>query len=332
MALDHYVSQVHLRKFYAPSLGKKKMYATRKHDLKTFPCGSEDVCRIEAGSTTPYLKHPRAIEEFLKLVEPRYSTACEAFEAGVPIREDVLAIAGFAAFILACSPTMLRISEASFSELVRLEAAILDRADLLPKSPPELGGKTLSELFAEDAVAVTIDRKYPQALGISAFTDVTTTFGNFAWEALRNPFEDSPFFTSDFPVALEHSRDPAIVIRIIPLTPRLAIRIIPRLDLKEEELKPSFPHFRFRRRELSRRQVVSVNRAIVRSAENLVFHVIEAPWIRTFIDRNSEFWVHPEITVLPTETGFFKLTRTVLREKAGHRRVGPAEADDHNCV
>jgi hypothetical protein len=56
-ALDHYVSQVHLRNFYSPELGRK-MYALRKSDLRAFPCRSEDVCRIEAGST----KIPHGLE------------------------------------------------------------------------------------------------------------------------------------------------------------------------------------------------------------------------------------------------------------------------------
>jgi hypothetical protein len=76
MALDHFVSQVHLKNFYAENLSKRKMYATRKSDLKQFPCGSEDVCRIEDGSTSQYLDEPRLIEEFIKPVEKNYNQAC----------------------------------------------------------------------------------------------------------------------------------------------------------------------------------------------------------------------------------------------------------------
>ena len=61
MPLDHYVSQVHLKNFNSPALD----------DLKRFRTKSQDVCRIEDGSTNAYLKENRAIEEFLKDVEPR---------------------------------------------------------------------------------------------------------------------------------------------------------------------------------------------------------------------------------------------------------------------
>ena len=38
MPLDHYVSQVHLKKFYSPALGDR-MYAMRKSDNHAFICG-----------------------------------------------------------------------------------------------------------------------------------------------------------------------------------------------------------------------------------------------------------------------------------------------------
>lgn len=50
MALDHYVSQVHLKNFYAPELGER-MYGTHKKNLKTFPCDALSQYRIEEGST-----------------------------------------------------------------------------------------------------------------------------------------------------------------------------------------------------------------------------------------------------------------------------------------
>jgi hypothetical protein len=50
LALDHYVSQVHLKNFYSPAMNGL-MYAIRKSDLKRFPTKSQDVCRIEEGST-----------------------------------------------------------------------------------------------------------------------------------------------------------------------------------------------------------------------------------------------------------------------------------------
>ena len=74
MALDHYVSQVYLRNFYSPALDNQ-MYAIRKSDLKSFPCNSRSVCRIEEGSTNAYLINDRAIEDFLLSVEPKFNAS-----------------------------------------------------------------------------------------------------------------------------------------------------------------------------------------------------------------------------------------------------------------
>jgi hypothetical protein len=71
MPLDHYVSQVHLKNFYAPALGEL-MHAFRKSDSKQFSTKAPDVCRITDHNTNPFLQHPRVIEEFLKTVEPKY--------------------------------------------------------------------------------------------------------------------------------------------------------------------------------------------------------------------------------------------------------------------
>src|ERR1700730_16063430 len=98
MALDHYVSQVHLRQFYSPALGEL-MYATKKSDLKSFRCNSESVCRIEENSTNSYLIHQRAIEDFLHSVEPKYNSSIAKLRDGEIDSECIAAISGFAAFV-----------------------------------------------------------------------------------------------------------------------------------------------------------------------------------------------------------------------------------------
>jgi hypothetical protein len=64
MPFDHYVSQVHLKNFNSPALDGE-LFAIRKSDLKRFQPRSRDICRIEDGSTNPYLTESQAIEDFL---------------------------------------------------------------------------------------------------------------------------------------------------------------------------------------------------------------------------------------------------------------------------
>ncbi|MBI1919577.1 MAG: DUF4209 domain-containing protein [Geobacter sp.] len=140
MALDHYVSQVHLRNFYSPDLGKR-MYAIRKSDLKEFTPKSDDVCRIENGSTNEYLEDERAVEEFLKGIEPNYNSALEKLRANCLDVECIYAIAGFVAYIATCSPTAMRIKSSPLRGVVEETSRILDAKGEFPPPPPELGGK-----------------------------------------------------------------------------------------------------------------------------------------------------------------------------------------------
>ena len=184
MALDHYVSQVHLRKFYSPVLGDL-MYATRKSDLKFFRCDLKSVCRIEENSTNAYLINDRAIENFLLSVEPRYNAAVDGIRDGEIDRKCITAISGFVAFVTCCAPAAMRIHVAPLQNLVASEVAILDRQGLLPRAPPSLGKKTATELLTDGTACVNIDPKFPQAVGISTILNWLAFYGNSRWEVLQ---------------------------------------------------------------------------------------------------------------------------------------------------
>ena len=315
MPLDHYVSQVHLKRFYAPALDGKKMYAFRKSDDHAFPCGSEDVCRLSEGSTNSYLPEPRLVEEFLKLVEPKYNAACAELATGEITPDAVFVVAGFTAFVMSCSPAAMRLGVAPLRDKLALEAEMLDRAGQVPKAPPELGGKTLTELLSEGIIEFEIDPKYPQAVGIGHIINFATQYGNSHWDILINEHPDTPFFTSDFPVAVEPSGDFRVVNRIVPLTPSLAIRICPRIELSGRKLDPTFEHFSYQRHRPTRSEIVALNRAIVRCAETLVFYPLAASWVAGFVRKHARFRVEIDTTNIPHGTGFLSMSRTVIREQ-----------------
>jgi hypothetical protein len=133
--LDHYVSQVHLKKFYSPKLGPL-MYAIRKSDLTRFTPNAQSVCRLQDGSTNPYLHESRAIEEFLKGVEPKYDGALAALLANEVDPEAIYAVAGFVAYILSCSPGGMRIHAAPMKALLDMTARALDSKGLVPPPHP----------------------------------------------------------------------------------------------------------------------------------------------------------------------------------------------------
>lgn len=314
MSLDHYVSQVHLKRFYAPDLGGKKMHAIRKTDGRVFPCGSEDVCRIEDGNTNAFLSEPRMIEEFAKLFEPKYNWACAVFERGEVHTDAVFVFAGFAAFVMCCSPTGMRLGRAPHEAMLPIEAQLADRAGVFDPVPPELGNKSVSELINEGSLVFDIDARFPQAISIRNIIDHVTAFGNFHWEILINRHFDSPFFTSDFPVAVEVSHDPRIVNRVVPLTPHLAIRICPRVELSGKNLELTFERFSFTVLRPSRQEIQALNRTIVRSAETTVFYPKAAPWVAGFVSKHAKFRVEIETKNTAIGTGFLSVSRTVVRK------------------
>ena len=198
------------------------MYAINKKDLKEFTPRSEDVCRIEDGSTNAYLREDRAIEEFLKTIEPKYSAAVAKLASNRIDGECIYTIAGIVAYVISFSPAGMRIHSCALQGVVEMEAFLLASRPL-SSSPPELGGMNLTEILKKGIAKVDVDPKFPQAIGIASIIKNTAMLGNFKWELLRNDFEDSAYFTSDYPVAIETTSDLSVRNRIVPLSPSLAI-------------------------------------------------------------------------------------------------------------
>jgi hypothetical protein len=308
MALDHYVSQVHLKRFYSPALGER-MYAVRKKDGKAFTPNAESVCRIEEGSTNAYLTEDRFIEEFLKSVEPKYNAAAEKLAARAIDRECIYVVAGFVVYVMACSPAGMRIQASPLKSVLESTARALDAANEFPLPPDVLGGTSLTELLRSGKIEITVDPKFPQAIGIAHILNMTSMLGNFAWEVLQNPFLDSPFFTSDFPVAVEESPDPRVVNRIVPLTPRLAVRIRPDLSVDRTTCDFAFAHFRYRSRKIGRQELAVVNRRLVQCAENLVFYRDDHSWVKPFIAKYGSSRVETQTQELRQPTSALLLSR-----------------------
>lgn len=306
MALDHYVSQVHLRNFYSPAL-ENRMYAMRKSDLKSFSCNSQSVCRIEEGSTNSHLINDRAIEEFLLGVEPIYNASVAKLRENRIDKECIYAIAGFIGYVACCAPAAMRIHAGPLRTLLESEAAILDKQGLIPKAPPSLGSKTLTELLTDKKVGFTVDPKYPQALGISSITDRVSIYGNSKWEILLNGAPECPFFTSDFPMAIEATGHRTMN-WIAPLTPNLAIRVIPDIRLAGTAPDLSFAKFTSTQRILRRSEIVKINRLIVQCAEDLVFYRDNHKWIGDFVAKNRHYRIEAVTDRIPYGTGFMNIS------------------------
>lgn len=307
------MSQVHLKNFYAPELGEA-FYASRKQPVRIFPQSAANVCRVEQGSTNQYLLENRVVEEVLKTVEPYYNESVASLSSDTITQESIYVISCFVSYVLTCSPAAMRIQSQPLKANIEESAKVAALVRELPISPSSLGGKSLSELIVSGEIVAEIDPKYPQAIGITAILSFTNVFGNSFWEILNNPFPESPFFTSDFPVCIERGDDPRILNRVIPLTPFLAIRIHPKMEIDRESLDFGFNKFRYRIKTLNRRQVAAINQGVVRCAEAMVFSRIDEPWVSRFIGRNANYRIEPFTSKIPCGSGTLMISSQRIAE------------------
>jgi hypothetical protein len=300
MPLDHYVSQVHLRQFYSTEL-PQAMFATRKIDLATYRCNSKSQCRVKDGSTNQYLDDPRIIEKFLINVENEYNAALDSLRRGHPTENAVFSISGFVSYVMCCSPAAMRINTPLFRSMVRRQASLLERLGELPPAPKAMGGGTLSQMLDDGRVVIDIDKKFPQAVGISNILERLSAFGNSKWEIIRNLHSDSQFFTSDYPIGNEARSDPRILNRIVPLAPDIAIRICPSFDSQGKGM--SFPKFSYSMTSASKSEAISINREIVRCAETVVYYSRSDSWRANFIKKHRHYRVDAQIDELAYDGG-----------------------------
>lgn len=307
MALDHYVPQVHLKQFLSPALANKQLYGIRKRDLHFFPCGTRDICRIEDGNSNRFLVEPRLIEEFLRAVEPKYDQALADLREDRVSLETIFVISGFAAAVVACAPASMRIGCPSIGSVAEATAKLLDQKGKIPKAPDVLGGKSLTELLDEGTIKLTVDEKFPQTLGIAGVLHRVSGFGNASWAVVHNPHHDSPFFTSDFPIAVHQFGD--TFSRLIPLAPDLALGVV--ADARYRKIIDlSFPGNRRVVTTASRNLVRTLNQQIVRSAEKAVFFRDNLRWIPGFVAKHARYRVEFVPTQLKTPTGFVTIGET----------------------
>lgn len=314
MPLDHYIPQVHLKNFYSPKLGNR-MYAFRKSDMTYFTPGSKTICAINDGSTNSYLRENRAIEEFLGTIEPNYNTAIAKLREDKIDNDCVYTIAGYIAYVIGCSPAGMRIHSDMPRNVAEATMMLMDKQGKMPAPPEELGGSNLTELIQKGVVEIRVDEKYPQAVSINGILKSTILFGNSNWEVLRNTVSDNPYFTSDFPAAIEESGDPRILNRICPLAPDLAIRVRPNYSVDRSKLDRSFGYFGYRLDDINRAEAVKLNRLIVQCAEELVLYRDDAPWVHQFVEKYRRYRVEPFTQKLPTPDGQYLMFRQRIVSK-----------------
>ena len=162
----------------------------------------------------------------------------------------------------------------------------------------------------------TVDPKYPQAIGISNMLHYTSVFGNSHWDILLNGETDSPFFSSDYPAAIEVIDINTPINRIVPIAPDLAVRIKPDIRLSRTEPDLAFPKFRARPHKLKRQELLTINRLLVQCAEDLILYRDDRDWIEGFVAKHCHCRVELVTQTLSHETGDALVSTHRIRSRA----------------
>ena len=199
----------------------------------------------------------------------------------------------------------MRLHSGPLRSTVEATGKILDASGEIPRAPEALGGKSFTELVENGDIKVTIDEKYPQALGINGIKERVNIWGNSAWDiAFNEHAKDSPFFTSDFPSGIELSDDPRIINRLLPLAPDLALRIRPDPDAREfkygrdvQSFSVSSPYAFPERSPRYKSSHCQVRRRA---------HLFSGPsrLDEPFLNKHRSFRVEPTTTEISTPTGY----------------------------
>jgi hypothetical protein len=124
---------------------------------------------------------------------------------------------------------------------------------------------------------------------------------------LHNSEADSPFFTSDYPAAIEVTDWNTPINRVVPVAPDLAVRIVPDIHLSRTKPDLSFAKLKAVHRPLKHAEVLDLNRLIVRCAEDLILYRDDRAWIEAFVAKNRRYRIEPVDQDVPTATGSLNL-------------------------
>ncbi|MDC0658283.1 DUF4238 domain-containing protein [Leisingera sp. SS27] len=284
MALDHYVSQVHLREFADPKT--KKLFAVSKLDLRDFTPKPKSVCAIRDGNTNEFLKEPRLIEKLLEAIEPNYPYALNELRnrrCNNIVRET---IAGFITAVSISSPTFDRLCFDGTHNHLADFAKHLDTKSILPKFPENsdkrYSGKSITELLDQNLVEFNIDMNMPKAMATTRMINVVKAFLNAPWDILENHTERN-FLTSDYPMVHVPTLSRRWSKKFVPLAPDIGIVVYsPRVSIWDGPVEVAHVEVS------SSSKISELNRFAVFAAEDLVFADRPSPFLRKFVAKHRQ--------------------------------------------
>jgi Protein of unknown function (DUF4238) len=320
MPKDHYVAQTYLKHFLAPGLGNR-MHAYNKAKLKHFTPTTDSICRDEGWDTNPYFEDNRAVDKYLRIVEPKWNRGVENIQDLLKYEEVKFFMAGYIAVLASCTPASIRMLTYATEQIVAASGEMLARQiqthpERFPDIKP-LPSKTFEKIMRTGGIAATVDSKHTHARVIQNLVDMQWRFYKSPWMILENETE-SPFLSSDFPVAYYYPKPQnPVAYRFVPISPRYAILINPSLDENDRKMPKPLPHGY----PLTTVDICAVkpaftkllNKLTVQGAEQFVISAYDDPWILRLVKKYKDWKMDSGTIRLPYGDGEAIISRIMPR-------------------
>lgn len=323
MPKDHYVAQTYLKHFLDPKLGNL-LHAYDKKGLKHFTARTRDICYAHDWDTNPYFQDQRAIDKYLKVIEPKWNYGVTDIHNLLKYEEIKYFMAGYIAVLVSCTPTSIRTLTHATEEMIASAGNILacqmqQYPERFPDSKP-LPPDIFEQIMAAGGLKAKVDPKHTHARTMQNLLDLQWHFYKSPWMILDNETEN-PFLTSDYPVAYYYSKPQArIPYRFVPICPRYAILIKPSLD-KADRKSPKEP---FDKYPITETDICSIrpkfpkilNKLTIQGAERFIISAYDTPWIMKLVKKYKNWKMDSGTVRLPHENGELIVSRNMPREQA----------------
>jgi hypothetical protein len=300
MPKDHFVAQTYLKHF-ADASGF--LQVCRKSDSLVFPARPEAICHELAGDIIPdFLENPKHLGEYRKLFEPHWNDAVSELSARRWSPDIKLAISGYLANLMVCTPAMTRVflEAADHNSVERLRAK-----DILQSRRGIVDEKLREGLAALDAgkIVLETERDYIRALMAKNLMTYAWSLFNADWSVIGN-LTGVDFITSDNPVAFD---DPGPfrggeqrLPRYLAITPKFCLYVEMGSMPREDEVdfaKPPDGSVRFGTIDQDR-AAERVNLAVIRCAEDLIVSTRSSQELHQLVAANAPLRVSNEFITI----------------------------------
>lgn len=232
MAKDHYVARTYLKHFSIPNKPGHVLVINKSFPAVTpRPRPVSSICYKIDWSSNPHFKaNPRVIEDFLKPIEDTWDKNIRmlldpVFEENVRFK-----IAGYIAYLRACTPTSTRLASDAYYDLLKLRYDQIEEREY--QNPNSQFKKAIEVIRKAGGTQYRIDGDFIKANAIVNISQYQLLFFRSPWIIFENKTE-IPFLTSDNPIVPIY-RNVQSCEFYFPVTPSLAIVIHPEKDFNGE--------------------------------------------------------------------------------------------------